>query len=889
MVGALLTAEGYDVREASNGAAGINAIADDEPDVALLDLMMPGELDGLATLTRIREKWAELPIVMMSGKASLGDAVKATKLGAINFLEKPLSPETVLLALSSAIELRRSRRVARTLREDLGLTGEMVGSSIAMKQVADIIARVAPSDSRVLIGGESGTGKELVAAAIHEQSGRRDRPFVRVNCAAIPRDLVESEMFGHEKGSFTGATNTRVGRFELAHTGTLFLDEIGDLGIEAQAKLLRAIEAREIQRVGGNKTISVDVRVIAATNKDLSKAVQEGTFREDLYFRLNVIPIPLPPLRDRGDDVIELIHHFSNLQFQRSSRSRLQWSDEALKLMKKYQWPGNVRELANIVERISILNTGSEVKASDVVAVLPSFAAQTGTGSVSPQANKSLTEALDDTERALIDDALARSNGSVAEAARQLQTDRPNLYRRMKRLGITGLILLIGLIPSGADAQTDSSSNDQAAYRYSARESTDTIEHIEPLLSLRRSYFGHTLGFGVTSGGVFNRVEGLPIHFGPSYSYSSRNVLVRARAYGIVRSARGFQLKAPHGGYNIHTDVYFGESRTIGMGVRWFRIVSPVEQWNFSDPENALAGFLLHRDYRDYYDRQGVKGTLSWQVNQKATITLGLSDEKWNSIDERDPFTILRNSHPWRPNPFMDEGDFKIASIDATLDTRNDEREPTGGWFISSSIEQGQSSNVVFNPLQSATSPAKVRYGRATVDIRRYNRLSPRTQVNGRLFVGGWLYGDDLPLQKKFSIGGPGTLPGYDFRKMTGKYDVFTCGSLSLPLTGMPAMCDRVFLTQLEFRRQLSEEPFDILNNPAIRIRSAGFTVSPQGVLFADIGRGWRRADSLTPAGPLKADVGAGLDLGLLGIYVAKSVTDWSEAANIFVRVSRRF
>src|SRR5512147_1632527 len=289
MVGALLAAEGYEVRDAPDGASGLARAVEVEPDVLLLDLMMPGELDGLATLARVREAVPDVPVVMMSGRAGLSDAVKATKLGAFHFLEKPLTPESVLLTLRSALELRQARREARVLREDLGLAGEMVGASPAMQRVRAMIDRVAPADARVLIMGESGTGKELVAAAIHRGSARRERPLVRVNCAAIPRDLVESEMFGHEKGAFTGATERRIGRFELADTGTLFLDEVGDLGAEAQAKLLRAIEAREIERVGGAKSIRVDVRIVAATNRDLTRAVAEGSFREDLLFRLNVI------------------------------------------------------------------------------------------------------------------------------------------------------------------------------------------------------------------------------------------------------------------------------------------------------------------------------------------------------------------------------------------------------------------------------------------------------------------------------------------------------------------------------------------------------------------------------------------------------------------------
>src|SRR3954467_14655280 len=307
MVGALLSVEGFDVRDATDGAAGLQRAREAEPDVILLDLMMPGELDGIGTLARLRDIAPDVPVVMMSGRAGLSDAVKATKLGAYNFLEKPLSPESVLLALNAALELRQARREARTLREDLGLHSEMVGTSAGIKRVQELIDRVAATDSRVLITGESGTGKELVAGAIHTQSARKDRPFIRVNCAAIPKDLVESEMFGHEKGAFTGATDLRIGRFELAHTGTLFLDEVGDLGPEAQAKLLRAIEAGEMGRVGGEKPIRVDVRILAATNKDLAKAVADAVFREDLLFRLNVIPIEVPPLRERPDDIPALV------------------------------------------------------------------------------------------------------------------------------------------------------------------------------------------------------------------------------------------------------------------------------------------------------------------------------------------------------------------------------------------------------------------------------------------------------------------------------------------------------------------------------------------------------------------------------------------------------
>ncbi|MEK7401334.1 MAG: sigma-54 dependent transcriptional regulator [Gemmatimonadota bacterium] len=437
MVGALLGAEGYDVRDASDGVTGISRATDSDPDVVLLDLMMPGNLDGMQTLERLRAEIPDSPVVMMSGKAGLSDAVRATKLGAFTFLEKPLSPDGVLLALAAAMELRRARLEARTLRADMGLSGEMVGDSPVLQQVRDMIARVGPTDSRVLITGESGVGKELVAAAMHAVSARRDKSFVRVNCAAIPRDLVESEMFGHEKGSFTGATERRIGRFEMAHHGTLLLDEVGDLGAEAQAKLLRAIEAREIERVGGGQPIRVDVRIIAATNKDLGRAVTEGKFRDDLLFRLNVIPLAVPPLRDRPGDIAQLVRHFSALHHVRTGQSPPRWTPEAVSALHRYRWPGNVRELANIVERLSILHTGGDVTEDAVRAVLPVERTAAAAPLPDPKSlDHSLSDTLDDYERTLISRALSMAGGNVAEAARKLKTDRPNLYRRMRRLGL---------------------------------------------------------------------------------------------------------------------------------------------------------------------------------------------------------------------------------------------------------------------------------------------------------------------------------------------------------------------------------------------------------------------------------------------------------------------
>ena len=362
MVGALLQSEGYDIDEAANGTQALTVARDRPPDAVLLDLMMPGGPDGLQTLEQLRRDFPDVPVVMMSGKASLSDAVRATKLGAFQFLEKPLTPEGLLVAMRGALELSRTRAENRRLHEALGHDDPLVGESAAMDALRTLIARIAPTDARVLITGESGTGKELVAAAIHRKSGRADRPFVTVNSAAIPRDLVESELFGHEKGAFTGAGERRLGRFELADSGTLFLDEVGDLGLEAQAKLLRVLESGVIERVGGERPITVNVRVLAATNKELGRATREGRFREDLLFRLNVLPVHILPLRERTEDVPLLVRHFLLRQATRLGR-QLSIDAGALALLVTYPWPGNVRELANLVERLAILASGDAITA----------------------------------------------------------------------------------------------------------------------------------------------------------------------------------------------------------------------------------------------------------------------------------------------------------------------------------------------------------------------------------------------------------------------------------------------------------------------------------------------------------------------------------------------
>jgi two-component system nitrogen regulation response regulator NtrX len=429
MLGALLREEGFSVAEAPNGNAALLQLDQVDPDVVLLDLMMPPGPDGIETLTRLRERGRLMPVILMSGKAQLTDAVRAIKLGAFQFLEKPLAPESVVATVRAALELNRTRAENRALQAELGRRSALVGESAAMQQVRALIERVAPTEARVLLTGESGTGKELAAAAVHGASRRAGKAFVTVNCAAIPRDLVESEMFGHERGAFTGATERRLGRFELAHAGTLFLDEVGDLSADAQAKLLRTLETGELSRLGAETSQRVDVRIVAATNRQLEDAVADGDFREDLFFRLNVFPIRLPALRERLEDLPALVLHLADRVRPRQAPT---FTPSALEALAGYGWPGNVRELANLVERLIILS-GPTVDGGAVRQVLrgggppPLGASALG---------RPLNDALDDFERGLIGAALAQAQGNVAEAARLLQTDRANLYRRMRRLDL---------------------------------------------------------------------------------------------------------------------------------------------------------------------------------------------------------------------------------------------------------------------------------------------------------------------------------------------------------------------------------------------------------------------------------------------------------------------
>lgn len=429
MLAALLRQEGYAISEAASALEAQQKMVDVEADVVLLDLALP-DVTGLDLLQTIHRRWPLSPIIMMSGRASLTDAVQATKLGAFHFIEKPLTPEAVLLTVKGALDLRKARSLSRAIAAEYGPGQELIGSSEPMQLVRELIRRIGDTEARVLITGESGTGKELAAAALHARSSRADAAFVRVNSAAIPRELVESEMFGHEKGAFSGAHAMHRGKFELADGGTLFLDEVADLSLDAQAKLLRVLETGEIERVGGEKPMRVDVRVITATNRDLRRAITDGAFRADLFHRLNVIPIQLPALRARRNDVPELIAHFAARWQTRTGRRAPVLASGAIAALQSYDWPGNVRELANLCERIAILNEGRIVDEVEIARLLPD-----GAGQLARQ-KLPLTDRLDAYEHDLIVNALTRSNDNLADAAKLLQTDRANLYRRMRRLGI---------------------------------------------------------------------------------------------------------------------------------------------------------------------------------------------------------------------------------------------------------------------------------------------------------------------------------------------------------------------------------------------------------------------------------------------------------------------
>src|SRR5947208_13360125 len=368
----ILEDEGYDVTLAKSGTEALKLMTTEPPDLLLLDIWMP-EMDGLETLRRAREQAPRVHVMMMSGHGSIETAVKAIKLGAYDYIEKPLSLENVTLRVRHALDQHRLQEENLSLRTKVERRFELVGDSPAMQRLGELILTAGPTSGRVLISGENGTGKELVARAIHQQSPRREHAFVAVNCAAIPENLIESELFGHERGAFTGATAQKRGQFEQADGGTLFLDEIGDMSLSTQAKVLRVLQEQRFQRVGGTRPIKVDVRVIAASNKNLMEAIRKETFREDLYFRLAVLQIDVPPLRERREDIPALVKHFMQVNMEEQGLRPREFSQEALEVLQRHDWPGNVRELRNLVERVVIMARGPVIQATDVAPLVRQF------------------------------------------------------------------------------------------------------------------------------------------------------------------------------------------------------------------------------------------------------------------------------------------------------------------------------------------------------------------------------------------------------------------------------------------------------------------------------------------------------------------------------------
>jgi two-component system, NtrC family, nitrogen regulation response regulator NtrX len=433
----ILSDEGYAVEALETGEACLAALETRRYDLILLDVWLPG-IDGLETLTRLRETDPEVPVVVISGHGNIETAVKAVRMGAQDFVEKPLSLEKTLLAIRNALRQRKLEAENRALKAQVQHRWSMVGESEPVRALRGQIARAAPSNGRVLIYGENGTGKELVARSIHLQSLRAQGPFVEVNCAAIPEDLIESELFGHTRGAFTGAVATKKGKFELADGGTLFLDEIGDMTLKTQAKVLRALQEQKIEPVGGQASIPVDVRVIAATNKRLEDEIRKGSFREDLYFRLSVIPFQVPPLRERREDVPFLARHFMAEMSAEYGRRPKEFTADALQVLANQPWPGNVRELRNTVERLVIMVPGERIEERHLPAPLlglaesPAAAPSSGALADFP----SLADAREDFEKRYIWKKYQECGGNMSRTAEVLQVERSNLYRKMKAFGL---------------------------------------------------------------------------------------------------------------------------------------------------------------------------------------------------------------------------------------------------------------------------------------------------------------------------------------------------------------------------------------------------------------------------------------------------------------------
>ena len=436
LLAGVLEDEGYSVSTAADAEEAEARLGRENIDLALLDVQLPGE-DGLSLLKRWQKDDVHLPVIMMSGHGTIRTAVEATRSGALDFIEKPIQAERLLMSLANALQLGRLKTENVSLRQDLAQTGEIIGNSPAVRQLRETIERAAATGARVLITGENGTGKELVARALYAGSPRRDRPFIKINCAAIPSELLESELFGHERGAFTGAVSRRRGKFELAQKGTLLLDEIGDMNPTTQAKLLRVLEEQELTRVGGEQIIKLDVRIFSSTNRDLDRLLETGRFREDLFHRLNVLPIRVPPLRERAGDVIFLAEYFLDSFSRSAGREPLKLSEDASELLRRYAWPGNVRELKNLCERLIIMIRDRTIRESDIEPLVRPADGEPGPRDGHPPVSTTGAPLGDLTlafERQVVSAALARQGGNIAAAARELGLDRANLHRKMKRL-----------------------------------------------------------------------------------------------------------------------------------------------------------------------------------------------------------------------------------------------------------------------------------------------------------------------------------------------------------------------------------------------------------------------------------------------------------------------
>ncbi|HVL66805.1 MAG TPA: sigma-54 dependent transcriptional regulator [Vicinamibacterales bacterium] len=428
--------EGYEYVSAASAEEGLAAIQRESPDIVFLDIKMPG-MDGLEALSRIKAVDESLPVVMISAHGNAQVGMDATKRGADDFIEKPFGAERLLVTIRNVLSQRRLRDENRSLKRAAEARYQMVGESPALRQISDAIKRAAPTNATVLILGESGVGKELVARAIHRNSLRSRERFIQVNCAAIPEELIESELFGHEKGSFTGATEKQIGKFEQADRGTIFLDEVGDMSPKTQAKVLRVLQEGEVERLGSSRTIKVDVRVIAATNKNLEEEIEKGNFREDLFFRLSVIPIRVPPLRDRAEDIPALVRHFADLFSREHNRRPQRFTHAALEYMQKARWKGNIRELRNTVERLIIMTPGETIDVHDLRDIVRIETRPAAAESDKQQSPGTLREFKEVAERQFLVEKLRENNWNISKTAEVIGTPRSNLYKKLEQYGIS--------------------------------------------------------------------------------------------------------------------------------------------------------------------------------------------------------------------------------------------------------------------------------------------------------------------------------------------------------------------------------------------------------------------------------------------------------------------